>query len=121
MYVDDTTGPSTPLRMDPMSKARISWIKSQYENLKPTGSLIMRRALVLYVQHLEKALVDPKKIDHELAALKACKSGDAAPWHTQPCFACHPFKPLSAHVKEAHKKRLEGLLGSSPFAAQVPL
>lgn len=120
MIVERTKGPSTPLRLDPLSKARLHWVKAQYPTINPTGSLTIRRALQVYVQHLESALADPEQIDHELAALKACKSGNATPWgDAQPDFACVPLKKLSTHIAEAHRDRLGRAFDTSPFSRRA--
>jgi hypothetical protein len=119
MKVKDSAVSSVPFRLDDMSKARIAWIKAHYPQLKPTGSLIIRRALVVYLAHLEKALVSPDRIEAELMALKGCQGGDGVPWESQPDFGCVPMKPLSKFISEAHKDRLGRAFSSSPFASRA--
>lgn len=120
MYVEDSKGTtSVPFRLDPMSKARLAWVKAQFPSIKPSGSLILRRALAHYLLHLEKVVLDPKKVEAEIAALKSNVAGDQVPWKKQPEFAEFPGKPLSAFTMEAHRAKIDAFLNHDYFGEKA--
>ena len=115
MKVSTTSSVSVPFRLDPMSKAKMEWVKAHFQDIKPTGSMIIRRALSIYLRHLEASLGDPEQFEPELLMLKSSASGDLTPWKTPPDFAGTPGKPFSLWITEAYKRRVEGFLKSDPF------
>ena len=115
MYVKDTAGTPLQFRLDGLSKARLSWAKAQAPTIKPSGTMIVRRALAHYADHLEEAILDPEKLEYELVQLKAAATGDDGPWKTLPDFASCPGQSLSQWIRHKHQRNIEGLLKSSPF------
>ena len=110
---------SIPFRMDQMSKARIAWIKAHAHGIRPSGSMVMRRALTFYLQHLENILDDHEEYDRELIYLKASADGDDMPWRTLPDFASQPGRKLSDWTREASRRRLDRFFESDPFGHKV--
>lgn len=98
-----------------MSKARMDWIKANWPDLQPTGSLILRRALQHYQYHLEQLVTDPEQAISEGYSLKACATGDAVPWKTQPDFTSNPTKALSDWRKETYQAQLEAMYHTDYF------
>lgn len=119
MRTTNSGGVSVPFRLDPMSKTQMEWIKAQCPGLKPSGSLILRRALKHYTEHLESILGDTEEMELEVTRIRACYSGDPNPWKHQPPFNEHPGKKLSEFIREHHKGALERFLESSPFEAKA--
>ena len=115
MKVSKTAGVSVPFRIDPLSKSKMNWIKAHIPQVRPTGSLILRRALALYLIHIESILDDPDEFEGELTYLKAAATGDSVPWHHEPDFTQQPGKRLHEYIREINKRKIEGFLNSDPF------
>lgn len=107
MILRDRNSVSVPFRLDPLSKARLDWIKAHSPRIRPSSSMIMRRALSLYLTHFEQAVSDQEQLESELIRLKASASGDSVPWKVQPDFSSHPGKTVGDWSCEIHKQNLE--------------
>lgn len=116
MYANSKAGITTPItfNLDPLSKARLAWIKARYSGLKPSGSLILRRALSHYLKHLDHIHEDPEAQQDEVYNLKAQSSGNSVPWERLPDFAAAKSKKLSQWLTEAHRADMNRLM-SEPF------
>jgi hypothetical protein len=105
-------GPSqeTNIRIDPLGRDRMKWLKSLFETLgvKPSYSVIVRRALAVYLSHTEKALGNDEELSLEVARLKAHSYGDRSPWKTPPVFDGRPFsKMLWEQQREQTRKHIK--------------
>ena len=105
--------------MDLLSKARFDWIKANASQLKPSGSMILRRALALYVIHVEQTLEDPELFEQEMVCLKASASPDECPWKHIPDFSKVLGKPLTQMIRETQRNRIDNFLNSSPFEGRA--
>lgn len=114
-----TKGIPVSFSMDRMSKIRLDWIKANVPEVKPSGSMILRRALAMYVQHLENSLSDPEKFDLELVYLKAAASPEDCPWKKSPDFTLHRGTKLSSMVRENNRRKIDNFLNSSPFMGRA--
>jgi len=116
MYAQSKAGKATPItfNLDPLSKARLAWIKARYSGLKPSGSLILRRALSHYLKHLDKINDDPEAQQDEVYQIKAQSGGGSVPWERLPDFSSNKSKTLSRWLTEAHRADMDRLM-SEPF------
>jgi hypothetical protein len=116
MYANSKAGITTQIsfNLDPLSKARLAWIKARYSGLKPSGSLILRRALSHYLKHLDQINDDPEQQQEEVYHLKAQSSGNSVPWERLPDFASHKGRKLSQWLTQAHRADMNRLM-SEPF------
>lgn len=92
-------------RIDPLSKDRLHWIKSfcEAQGEKPSGSVIIRRALDLYISHIEKQMKVGEKIRMEMLSLKSHTDGNSSPWFSSPVFDGRPFnKMLNETQRQQH-------------------
>lgn len=106
---------SVPFRLDPMSKASMDWIKAHAAGIRPSGSMILRRALSHYLKHVETCMESPEDFELEMVRLKACASGDMPPWKTQPDFTQRLGQKLSEWVRWHNQRRLDGMYGTKLF------
>lgn len=119
MQVKNSRDTSVPFRLDPMSKTRLVWVQSQVLDFKSSRSMVLRRALDVYVRHLENVLADPGRTHSEMIALKSCAAGGNPPWKRDPDFALAPGKPLSLWVREAIQNRFTRFMDSDPFGRRA--
>lgn len=118
--VSNSQGTAVHLKLDPMTKARLEWIKANLPTVTPSNSLLMRRAVAHYVRYLEsEIMVAPELIDKEQTMMKAETGGQSTPWKTLPDFAQHPGKPLSQWIAEGYRQGIQNLLKSSPFPSPI--
>lgn len=119
---------SIAVRFDPMSKTRMSWIAAQFPDLNPSRTMILRRALQHYQQHLEaiqRAPDEGKGETMELESLRLSRSGngESTPWEDDPDFAHRPEMNLTELIKEfnanRNKRDTERFFNSSPFKAKA--
>ena len=115
MKTKNTNSVSVPFRLDPMSKARMDWIKAHATGIRPSGSMILRRALEHYLRQVETTLDSPEEFQLELIRLKACASGDMTPWKTPPDFTQRLGQKLSEWCRWHHKQNLDGMYGTKHF------
>ena len=115
MHVKSATGVPTPFNLDPLSKSRMNWVKSRFPQLKPSGSLVLRRALAHYARHIEGMITDPERLHDEELSIKAVTGGSQTPWQTEPPFHIHPTKTFTEWEREAHQQRLDEFF-AKPFS-----
>lgn len=116
MRTTRNTIPGVEFRIDPLGLNRLSWLKSFFttHGAKPSNSVIVRRALAHYLEHIEKAMKTDEKISLELIRLKAHTDGDQSPWDTPPTFTGQPFtKVLSERRKEQGQRRMARLFATN--------
>lgn len=114
-----TKGTPVSFSMDRMSKVRFDWIKANVPEVKPSGSMILRRALAMYTQHLESLLSDPEKFENELVYLKASANPDDCPWKKIPDFTLHRGMTLTSMARENSRRKIDNFLNSSPFMGRA--
>ena len=121
MIVNNHTEKGIPVSfsMDRMSKTRLDWIKANVYGIKPSGSMIIRRALAMYTQHIERTLSDPDLLMQEMVYLKAAAGPEECPWKRPPDFSECLGKPLSQIIKDTYRGRVTNFLNSSPFAGRA--
>jgi hypothetical protein len=115
MRTTRNTIPGVEFRIDPLGLNRLSWLKSFFlaQGAKPSNSVIVRRALAHYLEHVEKAMKAEDKIGQEVIRLKAHTDGDRSPWDTPPSFTGQPFsKLLSDRRKHLNQRRMDRLLAT---------
>lgn len=115
-------GQSSAFRTDPMSQAELDWVKALFKSHKPSSSAIVRRALQVYVQHLDRLLMnaeqEPDRLLFEETYLRSSAIGENVPWRKRPDFAgvTRPFKDW---VTEGHRKALQEMLEDDHFGKQA--
>lgn len=123
-----STTTSIAIRFDPMSKTRMAWITAQFPALSPSRTMILRRALQHYQQHLEatQRAADEDSFDTmELESLRLSRSGngESTPWKDDPDFAHRPEMNLTELIKEfnanRNKRDTARFFNSSPFKAKA--
>ncbi|UCV01866.1 hypothetical protein [Dechloromonas denitrificans] len=94
--------PSVEFRIDPLGLDRFRWLKSFFSahGESPSNSVIIRRALVVYLEQVEKTMKSDEKISLELMRLKAHTDGDKSPWTTSPRFDGRPFSKVLAERRK---------------------
>lgn len=104
MRTNKNTIPSVEFRIDPLGIDRLRWLKSFFEATgeKPSNSVIIRRALTVYLEHVEKAMHNEEKTSLEVVRLKAHTDGDRSPWNASPVFDGRPFSKM---LREQSRKR----------------
>lgn len=113
------------IRFCPMSKTRMEWMRSKFPEFSPTRSMIIRRALKSYQQHLEEVLKDsdPTRLEFETMNLKVCGQGETTPWEHDPDFTQRSDMTLTELLKEFRTNRsktdINRFLGSSPFKVKA--
>lgn len=119
---------SIAVRFDPMSKTRMAWITAQFPDLQPSRTMILRRALQHYQQHLEaiqRATDEGSGETIEMESLRLSRSGngESIPWTNDPDFAHRPEMNLTELIKEfntnRHNRDMNRFLDSSPFKARA--
>lgn len=119
---------SVSIRFDPMSLTRMAWITAKFHDVKPSRSMIIRRALQVYQQHLEDVMkdTDPDSFDApelESLRLSRCGAGEVAPWKVDPDFSRRPEMNLTELINEfnanRNKRDTERFFNSSPFKARA--
>ena len=115
MKTKNTNSVSVPFRLDPMSKARMDWIKVHATGIRPSGSMILRRALDHYLKHVETALDSPEEFQLELIRLKACASGDMTPWKSPPDFTQRLGQKFSEWCSRHHQQKLNRMYETTHF------
>lgn len=115
-------GQSSAFRTDPMSQAELDWIKALFKSHKPSSSAIVRRALQVYVRHLDRLLTnaeqEPDGLLFEATYLRSAAMGENVPWRKRPDFAS-VTRPFNEWVMEGHRKALQGMLEDNHFGKQV--
>lgn len=114
-----TKGIPVSFSMDRMSKVRFDWIKANVPEVKPSGSMILRRALAMYVQHLENSLSVPEKFENELVYLKASATPEDCPWKKVPDFTLNRGITLTSMSRENRRRKIDNFLNSSPFMGRA--
>jgi hypothetical protein len=104
MRTNRNTIPSVEFRIDPLGLDRLRWLKSLFSSRGeiPSNSVIIRRALTVYLQHVEKQLTDESKLLMEIVRLKAHTKGDRSPWKQAPTYDGHSFSKM---VHEANRQQ----------------
>lgn len=93
----------------------MDWIKAHAAGIRPSGSMILRRALSHYLKHVETCMESHEDFELELARLKACASGDLTPWKTQPDFSQRLGQKFSEWVQWHNLRRLDGMYETKHF------
>lgn len=99
-------------RIDPLGNDRLQWLQSFLLHCgeRPSNSVIIRRAIALYVEHIDKMMKDTDKTRLELIQLKAHTGGDPSPWPTPPAFDGQTFaKILSKRRKEQQAENFQAI------------
>lgn len=116
MRTTRNTIPGVEFRIDPLGLDRLSWLKSYFQSqgAKPSNSVIIRRALAVYLEHIEKAMKSEEKASLEVIRLKAHTDGDRSPWDASPAFTGQTFsKTLAERRKHLNKRRMDSLFASN--------
>lgn len=119
---------SIAIRFDPMSKTRMAWITAQFPDLKPSRTMILRRALQHYQQYIEAIQRTPdedfgENMEMESLRLSRSGNGEVSPWKDDPDFAHRPEMNLTELIREFNTNRnrrdTERFFKSSPFKARA--
>lgn len=121
MQVSKNQSIPVTFHLDKLSKARFEWIRANTGLVKPSGSMIIRRALNLYVKHLEETIANPDDLDIELKELKAVANPEASPWKNLPNFNLTVGTTFADHISEANRRRIDRFLTSTPFKRRAEL
>lgn len=106
--------PSVEFRIDPLGVDRLRWLKSfmSSHGANPSNSVIVRRALAHYLEHVEKVMKSEEKVSLEIIRLKGHTDGDQSPWTTSPRFDGRPFsKALSERRQLKNAKAMHRTFG----------
>lgn len=123
-----STTTSIAIRFDPMSKTRMAWITAQFPDLTPSRTMILRRALQHYQQHLEAIQRTPDEdfgetMEMESLRLSRSGSGEVSPWEVDSDFTHRPEMNLTELLKEFNanrsKRDTDRFFKSTPFKARA--
>jgi hypothetical protein len=113
--VSNTATTTREFRLDPLALARLEWLQSLFEShgFKPSASVMARRALAIYVDHVEATLPGEATLQSELIRLKACTSTEQSPFSEPNRFNGTPFSVMWKQATEAqYSARFRRVFGS---------
>lgn len=115
--VKNTNSHSREFRLDPLSLCRLAWLQSFFEHhgWKPSGSVIVRRALALYLAHVESLMAEEaESLDYELVRIKAHTHNEISPLSDVERFNGRPLSEMLQDSRESKLRDEFGLDRPSP-------
>ena len=103
--VQNIKTPSREFRLDPLTCSRLTWIQSLFSShgWRPSGSIIVRRALSHYTDHLGDTFADESQFKDEFIVIKSHRNTEESPFHGETLF---DGRSLSAVLKEVRDIKL---------------
>lgn len=105
---------SREFRLDSLACSRLSWVQSMFHERgwKPSGSVIVRRALSHYTDHLGELLAsngellgDEALFEDEFLRIKAHRNNEDVPFLVATNFDGRSFAVVLREAREAHQYR----------------
>lgn len=96
---------SREFRLDSLACSRLSWVQSMFHERgwKPSGSVIVRRALNHYTDHLGELLGDEPRFEDEFLRIKSHRNNEDVPFPVATTFDGRPFAVVLREARDAHQ------------------
>lgn len=112
--VNNVTTPSREFRLDELSLCRLNWLQSFWNahEWKPSGSVVVRRALAFYLDHIESLMTEEEgtfslrceeSLQSELVKIKAHRNNESAPFGERKRFDGRTFSEMLKKARAAKR------------------